>query len=716
MIHAGRRDITINRQLTKFPRTLSKMSSNIFPILFSLCCLLGLSACHFQPQPLSIDERYTEAQKNIHKLFQQTRVHKKTITYQEALARGIQYNYDYRIKLVNTALEAGQLRIAEFTMFPDLKVTGSLYTRDNDYSTFGVTSAGQATDVLNSTPKTLRSLRMGLTWNLLDFGMGYVRSRQQAERVLIAEEEARKQLQQLAQDLRISYWKAYGAQQLLHEVDRFQRLLKDANRQIEKAIADETIPKEDLLRYQTSLLDGERRVAELHYKLDKAMIDLKHLINLPLNQEIVLAPPPHAITKVQNLDDIDFKKLDAISLVLRPELSSQRYQERIAQLGIKAAIVQIIPGITSNSGWNYNSNKFLINTRWLDQSADLTWGLLNLVSLPTTLNTVDTQIKYEKLKSMALTLAVLTQTRYAYSHYVNAYKEYTISRKQSKNANEMYQLVYHRHLAALTSKQRVILAKMETIISKMNENLALSDLSMALGELYLSIGFDLLPPDINYQPFNEKLKIVDRFFERQGKLDFKNYVNETYLKLFSYRLFPAKIKQIACVKKQVTKQNINEPRLSQNQSAVTFVRTSSSDNSSSAIYTLQLFGSYHLQEVKTLQAKLLQENKRTQLACAIYQNRNWYVLTYGKYTGFHQAEKSKQDIPQHLNLSSPFVRHIKELDWQHCLPGSGNPTVAIQSHPVHDVTKQPHLLAKVEDKHRKIFNMNNRQTLDYYKV
>src|SRR5690606_5858965 len=100
-----------------------------------------LAGCKVMPKPMSVNESYQEATKNIAHLFNNEQSI-KTLTYPEALARGIRYNYDYRIKLVNNALQAGQLKIAEYTMFPDLKTSGSLYTRSNDYATFGITSTG----------------------------------------------------------------------------------------------------------------------------------------------------------------------------------------------------------------------------------------------------------------------------------------------------------------------------------------------------------------------------------------------------------------------------------------------------------------------------------------------------------------------------------------------------------------------------------------------
>lgn len=498
-----------------------------------LCLVMSLlSACSVTPKPVPVTDRYQEAQNDLQALFREQPPLIGKLNFEEALARGLKYNLDYRIKLVNTALQAGQLQLARYMMFPSLNFSGSWYTRNNDFASSGITSTGQATDVLNSTPRTLRTARLGLTWNVLDFGLSYVKAKQQGERVLISEEESRKQLQQLSQEVLLAYWNAYSAQQLVKETKEFQTILERAKRKLSIAIHDKSVPKENLLNFQASLLEGNRRMVQLEFKYDKAMLDLKHLINLPLDQQVVLAPPPLTARKIRSLRHLDFAKLDAITLVSRPELRSQKYQERIAKLGIKAAILQALPGIPLNYGWNYNSNKYLVNLRWLDRSMDVSWNLLNLVSLPTSLNTAKAQVEYEKLKLMALTLTVLTETRYAYTHYQTLSKEYDVAHKQTINAEELYVLTKNREQASLASMQQVILAKLRAITTKMDENLLLADLSTALGELYLSMGTDIISVDMDNPSLSVVAKTIKQNFALQNTMDLSNYVNNTYNELF----------------------------------------------------------------------------------------------------------------------------------------------------------------------------------------
>lgn len=644
--------------------------------------LILLTACSTRPQEFSTQQNYEEAKKSLSRLFSKppSRV---TLSYEEALARGIRYNYDYRIKLVNNALQAGQLQIAEFTMFPDLKTSGSLYTRSNDYSTSSITSTGQQSGISTSTPRTLRSMREAFTWNLLDFGMGYVRSKQQSDRVLIAEEESRKQLQLLAQDIRIAYWKAYSAQKLLHEAEALQQVLDVTESKMKRAINDDLVPKEDILKYRNAMLGGDRQLVQLSKKLEKAFIDLKQLINLPLDTPLILKEPPSAISRVQNLKGLDFKKLDTITLIMRPELRSQHYMARIAKYGVKAAILQVFPGITLNEGWNYNSNKFLSNRIWMDKSVDVSWSLLNLVALPNAYKTAQEQVKYEELKAMALTMAVMTQTRYAYVQYVDLAREYEIARKQAANAEQLYSISLNRNKVAMTSKQEVVYAKLQALIAKMDRDLILADLSTALGELYLSAGFDVLPLDNTNDSIDRTLAKIRTGYDLQSQRSFKDYVETTYREIAKRfpegeRMEPLETHQGAHgyagyqkpTNHDTSVTSSHDITLSSHDTKITPVPAAKplheTTHPITKSYTLQIYGSYNISDVKKKFTDLKKTNKQAFYGCAKFNGRDWYVLTYGTYTSPSTARTSITELPAKYQNKDAFARDTSDIQWTGC--------------------------------------------------
>ena len=69
---------------------------------------------------------------------------------------------------------------------------------------------------------------LSLSWSMLDLGVGYDNTVQQAERVQIAGEKRRKAMHLLMQDVRSAYWRAYSAQKLRGEVQGTTRLAEEA--------------------------------------------------------------------------------------------------------------------------------------------------------------------------------------------------------------------------------------------------------------------------------------------------------------------------------------------------------------------------------------------------------------------------------------------------------------------------------------------------------
>lgn len=493
-----------------------------------------LSACRFFPKPFAPDQFYQKAQHDIQVMFANQVPTCGNLDFLEAMARGLHYNLDNRIKQVDAAIKLGETHVAEFAMLPVLGGNASYDFRNNINATFasGPDLKPDKNIIAIGADERIFAWQAGIKWNLFDLGMGYIKTREKAELLLIAEEEARQQLQKLVQDIRVAYWSAYSAQQMCPELQELHCELQRTNHDLTKALADKIVPKQDLLNYQTILLEEQRKLVQLEDKLKKSELILRFLINLPSDQPLTLKAPPCSLTKIQDLRCLDFEKLDAITLAKRPELRSQGYRRRIAKLGTKTAILQALPVLNYTQNRNFNSNSFLFNNYWNEGFIESSWNVFNLASLPVSLKLVEAQTKSETLKLMALTLGALNETRIAYAHYQNLARECRIAKKQTQNATQLYRYLHHREQASLASRQQVILAKLQMLFARMDEVLLMADLSSALGQLYLASGFDVLPIEVTHgAPEQVLCKISDNLLMLE-RLGFKGYLNLTYDELF----------------------------------------------------------------------------------------------------------------------------------------------------------------------------------------
>jgi outer membrane protein TolC len=126
---------------------------------------------------------------------------------------------------------------------------------------------------------------------LLDLGIGYYNSQQQANRVLIASERRRKAMHLLMQDVRSAYWRAASAQALQEKVQKTIEAAEDALRDARRVEQARLRNPLDSLRYQRQLLESLRLLESINQELSSAQIELAALINAPVAERIEVIQP-----------------------------------------------------------------------------------------------------------------------------------------------------------------------------------------------------------------------------------------------------------------------------------------------------------------------------------------------------------------------------------------------------------------------------------------
>ncbi|MBV8656311.1 MAG: TolC family protein, partial [Burkholderiales bacterium] len=311
--------------------------------------------CAVAPQPLSPDEQRAQASANRQALTAQQEPIQGPVTLDEAMARAVKYNLDHRVKLLQEALSERDLDLSNFDLLPKLTLQAGYTARNNvnASSSENVANGTQSLVPSTSEDKHQRSADLGFAWNVLDFGVSYYGAKQQADRVLIAQEERRKVLQLLMQQTRQAYWQAAGAQVL---EDKVEPILKQAQQALDDS---RKIEKENLkapiesLNYQRQLLDIVRQLESVRDELAQAKPRLASIMNLEPGQRYSLAPPSgFAIPKVV----MPVERMEETALVQRPELVQAAYTERIGVLETRKALAKLLPGVEIDLGGHYNSN------------------------------------------------------------------------------------------------------------------------------------------------------------------------------------------------------------------------------------------------------------------------------------------------------------------------------------------------------------------------
>jgi outer membrane protein TolC len=317
----------------------------------SALAALILAGCSLHPAPITPEQQKKLIVTDQKLLFASQKPVTKSITLYDAMARAIKYNLNHRLKRMEEALSHEQLQVANWDTLPRLAMQAGYSQRDSQNASVSknLTTGATATDYSTSQNNKSRVADLTFTWNLLDFGVSYFQAKQEADRTLIANENRRKALHNLMEEVRFAYWKAVGAQQLENETVAVLNAAKGA------LVLARTTEREDLrspiisLRYQLDLMNAVRQLEKVQAELLMARTDLAVLINLDPSADFRLEDTSGE-TKPGPLLNLSLKEMEEMALMQRPELRVEHYQTRINAVETRKAMLRSMPGLEFNLG------------------------------------------------------------------------------------------------------------------------------------------------------------------------------------------------------------------------------------------------------------------------------------------------------------------------------------------------------------------------------
>jgi outer membrane protein TolC len=458
---------------------------------------LFLCSCAVSRQSLTTQEIKQRAESDLQEIHaDQDPVGDAPITLNDAMARAIKYNLDHRLKMMEIILAQKQLDVSRYDLLPDLTVSAGYNSRSNDLASYSVSMADGSESLTSSTSQEKDNFtnELKIVWNVLDFGVSYLRTKQQIDQSYIIRERKRKVVQNIIQDVRYAYWRAVCAERLVNEMvdllDKSKSALKRSRQMTEAGIKS---PKESL-EYQRALLENIRMLWSLIQKLSPAKTELAALMNLPPGTKYQLAEPQWNNPEVPGFAS-PVARLEQLALISRPELQEEDYKSRISSLEIRKTMLQMLPGLEFQLGYNYDSNKFLYNKDWWNAGAFISQKIFNLVSGPARIDAAESQHEFDKMRRQALSMAVMLQTRLAHQHYHLVKRQYLVNRNLDEINTRLNQHIIMEIKAGKTDELTAIQSATNTMVARLRHYLAYAEMQNAVGRLFNSLGLDPLPPE-----------------------------------------------------------------------------------------------------------------------------------------------------------------------------------------------------------------------------
>jgi len=488
---------------------------------FSLLLFVApvMTGCIMTPEPLDQQTLARIADSNMSRVVSAQEPISGPVDINEAIARALKYNLDQRVELMQEAVNLQQLNLATSQGLPNLVLNSGYAGRNNMLasSSFSVLSGQQSLEPSTSSDKNILEADLTLSWNILDFGLSYVRAHQAADRVLAQREARRKALNRIVEDVRTAYWRAIASERLLSRLNAIEGKTRKAMGDA-RALADErrTSPIA-ALTYQRELLEIRRQAKQIEGELRVARSQLAALMNVPPDLTFRLAGDRSGMGKPPI--DMDARKLIRVAIMNRPEVRDVAYRLRTNERELDAALLETLPGIDLFVGPNVSTNSFLYNQNWIGWGAQASWNLLKVFQYPEKKTLIESQSALLDQRSLALTMAIMTQVHVSRARYVHARDELSIAGELKRVQHQLLGQIVASTTTEQTSEQTLIREEMNTIVSDVRYDLAYANLQNAYGNIYASIGLDAYPPvDIDRSSVGQIKDALRRTWVGRGDL------------------------------------------------------------------------------------------------------------------------------------------------------------------------------------------------------
>ncbi|MEZ5924680.1 MAG: TolC family protein [Hyphomicrobiaceae bacterium] len=450
--------------------------------------LSGLAACASLVPPVDTDEVASFADELSGKLASNEEEIAGDITMNDAVRLAIRRNHTIVARRLEVALAKAKIEVENGAMLPDLMVDVAYDHRDRLH---------MSRSNLNSTYSTSAeddgvTKQITLGWNILDFGLSYVRSRQAADRAYQKEEAYRQAAHQIAEETCRAFWRTVALRLLAPRMTQLETEVREALRLAEAAARDSQLDPMEPISLQRDLLDAQRQLSDLLVGLAGAEDELRELIGQPPGRDLRLDGSielrAQSLLTATASDDV------VTALRLRPEIRQHMYNLRINEDEVRAAVLSVLPGIDLTRSYNSDANPFLLHGHWVSWGVSLASNLMRLARLGNDLDVIESDRRLERQLALATAAAIVVQVHVARAKVAMHRYAYRLADQSATVQRRLLAQTRAAVTAGKTGKQRLVLAKLETALSDVRAILALAELQSALA-VYASSRGDTVPDE-----------------------------------------------------------------------------------------------------------------------------------------------------------------------------------------------------------------------------
>lgn len=410
------------------------------------------------------------------------------LSVEEAVARALRYNPTIRARELEHAVAEAKVRADSMAMLPSLVGQSEYYRRDRPLLSHSSLSSTHS----SSTDLSRVSRDITLSWNILDFGLAFVRARQGLDKARQQELETYRIKARIVEETRNIYWRTAALQYLGPEITRLDAEIDTALALARRASKDPDIDPTTAINLQRDILTLQRDLNQLHSSLAGTAAELAQLIGAPPGAHVRLAARRDRVNVVApvSASDADIQ----MALRQRVEIRQALYDLRITEDEVDATILQALPGLTFSKSVSTDSNSYLQHAHWVSWATKLAGNLVDLARLPANLAVVDHQHALYRQTALATAATIAMQIHVARARLAVHIKAH---RDAQRYASAQRDLVAQTLAAVRTGRageQVLVRERLALTLAEARSLLALADLHAAAAAYDTAMG-TLRAPD-----------------------------------------------------------------------------------------------------------------------------------------------------------------------------------------------------------------------------
>ncbi len=459
-------------------------------IVWVICATLALQGCASRPHAFSLEEYQRLADYNLGIIKGNQQSVSESIDLYQAMARAIKYNLNYRVKIAETRLANSKIGLMHHALLPKA-VANSNYTARNNFlasSSFNLETGSSNFGASTSQEKIQNTQDLSFSWNILDFGLSYVRAQQAGDNALISAELQDKVVLSLLEEVRSAYWLATSNQRMARKLQALKKRIQKArkNTRMISASGETSI--------SAALLE-ERELIKITDSISKMQ---REHITAKSELAILMGIQPGTAFELTTTTDFNLPsklKIDASEMVTRAirdrvELHENWYQQRINKREATAAMLELLPGLDLFTGDDWSSNSFLLNGNWISWGAKASWNLMNIFKYPIRKRVIEEQDEVLQARALALTIAIMAQVHVSRTNYQQRIKELEIAAEYRSIQKRLIRQLRVEATANLISENKLLREEMNTLIAETRFDIANANAQSAYGNLFTTIGWN----------------------------------------------------------------------------------------------------------------------------------------------------------------------------------------------------------------------------------